>query len=89
MKPHELKKEIEKAILKFALKVSDENLKKHSKAYVEKRFNLASDILLNPSIFASKFVKVFEVCEYSEKEINKFVIEIWDKMAGVNKFDKT
>ena len=75
-------KEIENVILKVALEISGENPKKMSKGRAEKRHNLASDILLNSSIFASKFLRVFQISK--EKDINKFVVDIWDKIAGVS-----
>lgn len=82
MEKKNIQKEIETVLLKTALEISGENPKKMSKGHAEKRHNLASDILLNSSIFASKFLKVFEVSK--EKDIDKFVIDIWDKMAGVS-----
>ena len=89
MKPQELKKGIEKELLKEAYNFDEKDNKKLSKAHYEKRHNLASDILLNPSIFASKFEKVYLAIESKEKNMSKFVLSIWDKMAGVSKYDKT
>ena len=89
MKIQELKKGIEKELLNEAYNFDEKDNKKLSKAHYEKRHNLASDILLNPSIFASKFMKVYLAIESKEKSRLEIVVntEVEDFIRGRESFN--